>query len=116
MQYRSMGRTGLQVPPLCLGTMTFGLQCDEPTSFAIMDRAFESGITFFDTADVYPLGGTFDTTGRTEEFVGRWMKSRGHRNQIILATKCAGAMSADPNDGPLVRPAHAGRRDAARAR
>jgi aryl-alcohol dehydrogenase (NADP+) len=98
-----MGRTGLQVTPLCLGTMTFGLQCDEPTSGAIMDRAFDSGITFFDTADVYPLGGTFETTGRTEEVVGRWMKARGHREKIILATKCAGAMSADPNDIGLSR-------------
>ena len=88
MQYTRLGRTGLQVSRLCLGTMTFGLQCDEKTSVAIMDRAFDSGVTFFDTADVYPLGGTGETVGRTEEFVGRWLKSR--RDRVILATKCFG--------------------------
>ena len=87
---RAMGRTGLQVPALCLGTMTFGYQCDEATSFAIMDRAFESGITFFDTANVYPLGGTLETVGRTEEIIGRWMRDRGARDRIVLATKCGG--------------------------
>ena len=56
MKHTRLGRTGLQVSRLCLGTMTFGYQCDEKTSTAIMDRAFEGGITFFDTADVYPLG------------------------------------------------------------
>ncbi|HEY4669793.1 MAG TPA: aldo/keto reductase, partial [Tepidiformaceae bacterium] len=81
---------GLQVSRLCLGTMTFGLQCDEPTSAAIMDRAFDGGITFFDTADVYPLGGAGDTVGRTEEIVGRWLKRRRH--DVILATKCFGRM------------------------
>ncbi|MGE3076889.1 MAG: aldo/keto reductase [Dehalococcoidia bacterium] len=88
MRYTRLGRTGLQVSRLCLGTMTFGLQCDEKTSDAIMDRAYEGGITFFDTADVYPLGGTGETVGRTEEFVGRWLK--GRRDRIILATKCFG--------------------------
>ncbi|MGE0598167.1 MAG: aldo/keto reductase [Dehalococcoidia bacterium] len=88
MRYTRLGRTGLQVSRLCLGTMTFGLQCDEKTSDAIMDRAYEGGITFFDTADVYPLGGTGETIGRTEEFVGRWLK--GKRDRIILATKCFG--------------------------
>src|SRR5262245_1224402 len=77
MSTRSLGRTGLQVPPLCLGTMTFGLQCDEQTSYAILDRAIETGITFMDTADVYPLGGTLETVGRTEEIIGRWMRDRG---------------------------------------
>src|SRR4249919_930646 len=98
MQYRQLGRTGLRVPPLCLGTMTFGLQCDEATSFAIMDRALEGGIDFFDTADVYPLGGDHTTAGRTEEIIGRWMRDRGNRERIVLATKCAGAMGAGPND------------------
>ena len=90
MQHVRFGRTGLQVSRLCLGTMTFGLQCDEATSFAIMDAAAESGITFFDTADVYPLGGTVDITGRTEEFVGKWL--RGKRDRFIVATKCSGKM------------------------
>lgn len=88
MKYTRLGRTGLQVSRLCLGTMTFGLQCDERTSVAIMDKAFASGVTFFDTADVYPLGGTAETVGRTEAIVGRWL--HGRRDRIILATKCFG--------------------------
>lgn len=88
MKYTRLGRTGLQVSRLCLGTMTFGYQCDEKTSVAIMDRAFEAGITFFDTADVYPLGAPAGSTGRTEEFVGRWLS--GRRDRIVLATKCFG--------------------------
>ena len=88
MKYTRLGRTGLQVSRLCLGTMTFGLQCDQKTSIAIMDKAFDGGVTFFDTADVYPLGGTGETVGRTEEFVGGWLK--GRRDRIILATKCFG--------------------------
>jgi aryl-alcohol dehydrogenase-like predicted oxidoreductase len=83
-----LGNTGLLVSPLCLGTMTFGVQCDETTSFAIMDRAAEGGITFVDTADVYPLGGGHSTVGRTEEIVGRWMK--GKRDRFVVATKCVG--------------------------
>lgn len=71
--------------------MTFGFQCDDDTSFAIMDAAYEGGITFFDTADVYPIGGPPDTVGRTEELVGAWMR-RGERarDDVILATKCFG--------------------------
>jgi len=103
MNYRPLGRTGLQVPPLCLGTMTFGYQCDEKTSFAILDRAVEGGIDFLDTADVYPLGGTHETAGRTEEIIGRWMRERGNRDRLILATKCAGAMGPGPNDVGLSR-------------
>ena len=103
MQYRNLGRTGLRVPPLCLGTMTFGLQCDEATSFAILDKAIEGGIDFIDTADVYPLGGDVSTVGRTEEIIGRWMQARGNRDKIVLATKCAGAMGAGENDSGLSR-------------
>jgi len=90
MQHVRFGRTGLQVSRLCLGTMTFGLQCDEVASFAILDAAAEAGITFLDTADVYPLGGTLETAGRTEEIVGKWL--RGKREQFIVATKCSGKM------------------------
>jgi 1-deoxyxylulose-5-phosphate synthase len=92
MKHARLGRTGLSVSRLCLGTMTFGLQCDEPTSFSIMDAASEGGITFFDTADVYPLGGSVETVGRTEEIVGKWMK--GKRDDFVLATKCVGPMSS----------------------
>jgi len=88
MEHVRLGRTGLQVSRLCLGTMTFGLQCDEDTSRAILDRAAEGGITFLDTADAYPLGGDVTTTGRTEEILGRWLK--GRRQDFILATKCFG--------------------------
>ncbi|MGH8673802.1 MAG: aldo/keto reductase, partial [Burkholderiales bacterium] len=84
------GPTGLQVSRLCLGTMTFGLQCDEKTSHAILDASAEAGITFLDTADVYPLGGTLADAGRTEEILGSWL--RGRRDQFIVATKCSGKM------------------------
>ena len=102
MDHVRLGATGLKVSKLCLGTMTFGLQCDEPTSIAIMDRAAEGGITFFDTADAYPLGGEIETRGRTEEIIGRWLK--GKRDDYILATKCVIPM------GPLPFQAGANRR------
>lgn len=98
MQYTHLGRTGLPVSRLCLGTMTFGFQCDEATSFAILDRAFEGGITFFDTADVYPLGAPPGTQGRTEEILGRWLARTGNRHRIILATKCFGRVGPSPWD------------------
>jgi aryl-alcohol dehydrogenase (NADP+) len=88
MDHVRLGNTGLLVSKLCLGTMTFGLQCDETTSAAIMDRAADGGITFFDTADVYPLGGGLSTVGRTEEIVGEWL--RGKREKFVVATKCVG--------------------------
>ena len=69
MQRTQLGRTGLSVSRLCLGTMTFGLQCEEDVSRSIMDTAAEGGIDFFDTADVYPLGGGAKTVGRPEEVV-----------------------------------------------
>jgi len=96
MRHVQLGRTGLPVSRLCLGTMTFGLQCDERASFAILDRAAAGGISFLDTADVYPLGGTRETVGRTEEILGRWL--RGRRHDFVLATKCSGATSARPWD------------------
>ena len=96
MRHTRLGRTGLSVSRLCLGTMTFGLQCDEGASRAILDRAAAGGITFLDTADVYPVGGGLETVGRTEEIVGRWLE--GRRPDFVVATKCAGAMSARPWD------------------
>lgn len=86
MEHVRFGRTGMPVSRLCLGTMTFGYQCDESTSFAILDAAADAGITFIDTADVYPLGAGPDLFGRTEEIVGRWLK--GRRDRYVLATKC----------------------------
>ncbi len=103
MKTKSMGRTGLKVSEICLGTMTFGNQADEATSFAIMDVADEAGVDFFDTADVYPLGGGMERVGRTEEIVGNWLKERGARDRIVLATKCRGAMGPKPNDEGLSR-------------
>ena len=101
MKTKRMGRTGLKVSEMCLGTMTFGRQCDEPVSFSIMDTAVEAGIDFFDSADVYPAGGDTTTAGRTEEIVGKWLK--GKRQHIVLATKCWGAMGPNPNDRGLSR-------------
>jgi 1-deoxyxylulose-5-phosphate synthase len=86
VEYNRLGRTGLQVSRLCLGTMTFGLQCDEPTATAILDRAADGGIDFLDTSDAYPLGGDLNTRGVTEEILGRWL--RGRRDRWIVATKC----------------------------
>ena len=101
MKTKRMGRTGLNVSEICLGTMTFGRQCEEAQSFAIMDAAFENGVDFFDNADVYPAGGGVETAGRTEEIVGKWLK--GRREDIVLATKCWGAMGDRPNDRGLSR-------------
>jgi len=98
MRHTKLGRTGLTVSRLCLGTMTFGLQCDEATSFAILDDAFDAGITFLDTADVYPLGGGLDTVGRTEEIIGAWMRNGRRRDDVVLATKCFGPMGPNPWD------------------
>jgi 1-deoxyxylulose-5-phosphate synthase len=103
METRSLGRTGLRVPVLCLGTMTFGFQCDRATSFAILDRALEGGLGFLDSADVYPLGGGLDTVGRTEEILGEWMQERGNRERIVLASKCRGPMGKGPNQQGLSR-------------
>ena len=99
MKIKRLGRTGLKVTEICLGTMTFGNQCDEPTSHAIMSKAFEAGVTFFDTADAYPLGATPETVGRTEEYIGRWLQGlQGRRDQVVLATKFSGPMGSGPND------------------
>jgi len=101
MHHTKFGRTGLRVSRLCLGTMTFGLQCDEQRSISILDKAHEGGIDFLDTADVYPLGGGRDTAGRTEEIVGRWLK--GKRSAFVVATKCVGQMGPKPWDQGMSR-------------
>lgn len=94
MNYVNFGSTGLRVSQFCLGTMTFGLQCDVDASHAILNYAVEKGVTFLDLADVYPVGGTLETVGRTEEIVGDWM--RGRRDNYIIATKCNGPMGRQP--------------------
>lgn len=99
MQYTHLGRTGLQVSRLCLGTMNFGPLTPEPESFAIMDRAREEGINFFDTANVY--GGKLGP-GATEELVGRWLAQGGERRETtVLATKVYGTMAEGKNRGRL---------------
>ncbi|HLZ21631.1 MAG TPA: aldo/keto reductase [Ktedonobacterales bacterium] len=103
MKIKRLGRTGLNVTEVCLGTMTFGNQADEETAFAIMDVADRAGVSFFDTADAYPLGGDLEMNGRTEEIVGRWLRERGARERIVLATKCRNAMGPGPNDAGLSR-------------
>lgn len=90
MRHVRLGKTGLKVSRLCLGTATFGVQCDESTSRSVLDRASELGVTFLDTADKYPLGGSLETNGRSEEILGRWLK--GRREQFIVATKVHGRM------------------------
>ncbi|TDE56034.1 aldo/keto reductase [Nonomuraea mesophila] len=99
MDYVNLGRSGLQVSPLCLGTMNFGPQTTEEDSFAIMDRAHELGINFFDTANVYgwKLG-----EGITENIIGRWFaQGGGRRDKTVIATKLYGGMSEWPNDQKL---------------
>ena len=99
MRYRRLGRTALQVSELCLGTMNFGPQTPEPESWAIMDRALEFGINFFDTADRY---GGDKGLGATEEIIGGWFAQGGDRREkVVLATKLFGPMSDWPNDGRL---------------
>lgn len=97
MEYAYLGKSGLKVSRICLGTMNFGGQTDEKDSFRIMDAALEAGVNFFDTANVY---GGKDNAGLTEEIIGRWFKQGGgRREKVVLATKVYGGMS-DPHDGP----------------
>ena len=98
MQYTQLGRSGLKVSRLCLGTMNFGPETSEPDAFAIMDRALELGINFFDTANVY---GWKKGEGVTEQIVGRWLAQGGRRDKIVLATKVYGEMGTSPNQGRL---------------
>ncbi len=99
MHYTQLGRTGLSVSRICLGTMNFGPETDEATSFSIMDSALEAGINFFDTANVY---GRAIGRGATEEIVGRWFaQGGGRREKTVLATKLYGDMGEWPNEGRL---------------
>jgi aryl-alcohol dehydrogenase-like predicted oxidoreductase len=101
VKYVNLGRTGLKVSRLCLGTMNFGPQTTEPDSFAIMDKAHEIGINFFDTADVY---GWKKGEGVTEMILGRWFAQGGlRREKTILATKVFGDMDQDPADLTMKR-------------
>lgn len=104
MRYRKLGRTGLKVSELCLGTMTFGWSVEEAESHAIMDLALERGINFFDTADVYSRWDPRSYAGKTEEIMGRWFAGDpSRRHNVILATKVRGQMGDGPNDQGLSR-------------
>ncbi len=96
METVTLGRSGLRVSPLCLGTMLFGSQCDEATSVTILDEAAGLGIDFLDTADVYPVPPGPATWGRSEEILGRWL--RGRRERVVVATKCGNRVGPGPND------------------
>ena len=99
MQYTHLGRTGLRISRLCLGTMNFGRHTSEPESFAIMDRALERGVNFFDTANVY---GPKQGEGITEQIIGRWFRQGGgRRERVVIATKVYGTMGEGPNEGGL---------------
>ncbi|MGF1640407.1 MAG: aldo/keto reductase [Rhodospirillales bacterium] len=90
MQDAPLGRTGLTVSRICLGTMTFGEQNSEAEAFAILDRAVEAGVTFVDTAEMYPVPPRAATAGRSEEILGRWIGSRRRRDGLVVATKITG--------------------------
>ncbi|MCX8072384.1 MAG: aldo/keto reductase [Candidatus Binatia bacterium] len=98
MKRKRLGRSGLIVSEICLGTMTFGNQADEATSFAILDRAFDAGVDFLDVAEVYPVPPERKWAGRSEEIVGKWLRSKP-RDAVMIATKVAG-----PGGGWFVSP------------
>jgi aryl-alcohol dehydrogenase-like predicted oxidoreductase len=98
MDYRFLGRTGLRVSPLCLGTMNFGPETDEATSHQIMDEALDVGINFFDTANVY-------SAGSSEEYLGRALKDFADRDEVVIATKVHGVMRPGSNGSGLSRKA-----------
>ncbi|MCL4164008.1 UNVERIFIED_CONTAM: hypothetical protein GTU68_038474, partial [Idotea baltica] len=89
MQYRRLGRSGVVVSDICMGTMTFGEQADEAMGHAVMDKAYDAGITFFDVAELYPVPPSAEKFGVTEEIVGNWLKTKD-RESVILATKITG--------------------------
>jgi aryl-alcohol dehydrogenase-like predicted oxidoreductase len=104
MEFRNLGRTGLKVSELCLGTMQFGWTADKDTSFKILSEAFDQGINFIDTADIYSRWADGNPGGVSETIIGDWMKREAiDRNQIILATKVRGRMGDGPNDEGLSR-------------
>ncbi|MDP2952711.1 MAG: aldo/keto reductase, partial [Chloroflexota bacterium] len=90
MRYKRLGRTGLKVSAFCLGGVPLGLTADEKASFAILDRCLELGVSFIDTANIYGYG-------RSEEIIGRWLASRGRRDEIVLASKVRSRMGERPN-------------------
>ncbi len=104
MEYRRLGRTGLKVSTICLGTMQFGWTADEETSHSVMSRAVELGINFIDTADVYSSWASGNKGGESETIIGTWLaKETVNREDIVIATKVRGSMGSGPNDQGLSR-------------
>ncbi len=98
MEYTRLGSTSTKVSRICLGTMQFGWTADEETSLRILDRAFDLGVNFIDTANIYSYWAENSYPGKSEEIIGRWFASRKHRDDIVLATKLRGPMGSGPND------------------
>ena len=92
MEYRYIGRTGLRVSPICMGTMTFGSTVGAKDSFDILDLAYDGGINFYDTAEIYPVPPKAETAGATETIFGEWLATKP-RDSVILASKVTGAAS-----------------------
>ncbi|HRQ22858.1 MAG TPA: aldo/keto reductase [Anaerolineales bacterium] len=104
MEYRRLGRTGLKVSPLCMGTMQFGWSVGEADSHRIMSAAFEAGVNFFDTADVYSRWVEGNPGGVSESYIGAWIKQNNiPRDQLVIATKVRNRMGEGPNDEGLSR-------------
>ena len=101
MQYRELGRTGLKVSRICLGTMTWGEQNSEQDAHEQLDRAVAAGVNFIDTAEMYPVPPRAKTQGRTEEHLGSWLAKRGRRDDLVIATKVSG-----PSEMEWIRPDH----------
>lgn len=106
MQKRPLGQTGIEVTRLCLGTMTFGEQNSETEAHEQLDRAVDFGINFIDTAEMYPVPPKGETQGRTEAYIGTWLKARGKRDDLIIATKAAGPGMEHIRGGPRLTRDH----------
>lgn len=103
MEYRRLGRTGLKVSELCMGTMQFGWTTHEANAFLVLDAYVEAGGNFLDTADVYTRWVEGNPGGVAEQIIGRWMKARGNRDQLVIATKVRGQMGSGSNEVGLSR-------------
>jgi aryl-alcohol dehydrogenase-like predicted oxidoreductase len=104
MDYRNLGRTGLKVSELCMGTMQFGWTCDEKQAYEILTASFEAGLNFIDTADIYSVWAEGNPGGVAETIIGKWLKKTGiPREQVIIATKVRGRMGQGPNAEGLSR-------------
>ena len=90
MEYRPLGRTGVEVSVICLGTMTWGKQNTEAEAHAQLDTALAAGVNFIDTAEMYPVPPEAETYSRTEQCIGSWLAARGNRDKVVLATKVVG--------------------------